>query len=243
MVQIFENLDAISHYLATEFARLAQQSIAERGVFMACLAGGKTPQRFYDRLALDPFRKEILWTQVHLFWGDERCVPPDHPESNYYQVFKSLAPKVDIPIENLHRVKGELDPALAVEAYRAELEKWAAPGLKYPAFDFVLLGMGEDGHTASLFPGSEPDPVEPLVAVTASYQGRPANRLTLTPRVFNAARSIYVMVVGSGKAPMVARVLKGDKDLLNLPVQRIQPFSCEPVWLIDREAARLIPSG
>jgi 6-phosphogluconolactonase len=239
-IQCYPDIEALSRAAADEFVFRAREACAERGQFLASLAGGGTPQQMFDMLAQLPYREEIPWQNVQIFWGDERCVPPDQAESNYRQVYVSIAQKTLLPSENLHRVKGELPPLQAAEMYRQELEKWAPEGMRWPIFDFVLLGMGEDGHTASLFPGSEPDLVDPVLAVTAAYQGRPANRVTLTPRVINSARSIYVMVAGANKAQTLAHVLQGEKNLVSLPIQRIQPAHGEMTWLVDQNAASLL---
>jgi 6-phosphogluconolactonase len=206
---------------------------------------------------------------MHFFWGDERCVPPDDLQSNYRQAYETLLSHVLVPKENIHRAKGELAPPSAAEDYARQLREFAAPGLDYPRFDLVLLGLGADGHTASLFPGSlfpdslspqvrdpaqspEGEPVEdlpsggsheggPVLAVTAEFQGRPVNRVTLTPPVFNAARNVLFLVTGQEKAMALAGTRAGRSDPLIYPAQRIEPAEGKVWWLVDEPAARMLP--
>lgn len=234
-IVIVPDAEALSRQAARRFTRLALRAIADRGRFSAVLSGGTTPGALYRRLADDPHRGQIPWRQVHLFWGDERCVPPDHPGSNFRLADKALISRVPIPPGNVHRVRGELAPQAAAQAYAAELRAFFdASG---PHFDLVLLGLGQDGHTASLFPGSDAldEKVRPVVAVTAQYQDRPAQRVTLTPPAINAARHVLFLVSGSGKAEIVQAVLEGPPE--RLPAQQIRPTTGRLTWLIDAPAA------
>jgi 6-phosphogluconolactonase len=166
---------------------LARQAVAARGAFFVALAGGSTPRPLYRRLVdLDA----LPWPETHVFWGDERTVPPDHPESNYHQARELLLDHVPVPAAQVYRIQGELDPVSAAEAYAQTLLAAAAAGEAWPRFDLVLLGLGSDGHTASLFPGSTypVEEMQPTVAVSADYGNRPAGRVSLTPPVFNSAR-------------------------------------------------------
>jgi 6-phosphogluconolactonase len=213
----------------------AGQAIEERGRFTIALAGGSTPKATYQRLARQPHRDRIVWSQVHAFWGDERCVPPESADSNYGVAHKALLSRVPIPDRNVHRMKGELPAERAAQAYAEELRRFF--GTAWPRFDLVLLGMGTDGHTASLFPGSPvlDEGERSVVAVTADYQDRPACRVTLTPVAINAARVVMFMVTGAPKAAMVRHVLEGRPG--SLPAQRIQPIDGELHWLLDAAAA------
>jgi 6-phosphogluconolactonase len=213
--------------------------VRARGRASFVLAGGKTPLDLYRQLA-DPWH-DVPWESVHVFWGDERLVPPDDPGSNYGAARETLLSRVPIPVENIHRIKGELPAAAAVADYTEQLRAWAAvydPDAPYPwpRFDLVLLGLGEDGHTASLFPGSPVGADAPVMAVTADYQGRPAGRVTLTPPVFNDARRVFFLVSGEGKADAVYNTFNTD-DPVRFPAQRIRPDAGEVLWLLDRRAA------
>jgi 6-phosphogluconolactonase len=232
-VQIFDDLTSLSKVAAEIFVENARQAIEARGRFLVVLSGGNTPMSLYRLLVHQP----VDWTHVHIFWGDERCVPVDDPGNSCGQARDALLRHVPIPQANVHRVRSELGPVSAAKEYELELQRFADPPLDWPRFDLVLLGMGDDGHTASLFPGSPVDVTEPVVAVTAHYQDRPANRVSLTPPVFNSARHIIFLVSGQSKSETLASVLKGGYHPLQLPAQRIQPTDGEVTWLVDAAAA------
>ena len=239
-IRIFQDLEELSRAAAQLFVEQAAASIAERNQFLAALNGGSTPNRLFQLLATE-YRAKVEWTKVHVFWGDERCVPPDDPGSSYGQARDILLSHVLIPDTNIHRIKGELDPASASEDYSRVLKEFATPPLDWPRFDLVYLGMGEDGHTASLFPGSPMEIYEPAIPVTAQYQDRPANRVTLTPAVFNTAHLIAFMATGEKKAQTLAEVL-GDRYNPELyPAQRIRPDDGRLIWLVDESAASKLP--
>ncbi|MBI5841814.1 MAG: 6-phosphogluconolactonase [Chloroflexi bacterium] len=237
-IQIHKNLEALSRAAVEFFAASAAQAISERGRFLVALSGGKTPQSMFQMLPDAP----VGWPRVHVFWADERCVPSDDPGSNYGQARRAFLDKVKIPEENVHRVQSDLEPAEASKSYALTLSGFAEPPLEFPRFDLVLLGMGDDGHTASLFPGSEVDASTPTLAVTAQYQDRPANRVTLTPKVFNAARQIIFLVSGESKAETLARVLDDENyQPETLPAQRIHPLGGAVTWMVDEDAASKLP--
>lgn len=236
-LRVFPDANSLSRAAAELFVETAQQAVHERGRFLAALSGGGTPSGLYRLLAETPYRSRVDWAKTHLFWGDERCVPPDDSGSNYGQARESLLAHIPIPAGNIHRIKGELDPQAASDDYAQTLKSYAEPGQAWPRFDLVLLGMGEDGHTASLFPGSPLETPSPTLAVTAHYQGRPANRVTMTPLVINDARNIVFLVIGSNKAVTLDRVLSDLKVLDELPAQRIQPTAGQLTWLVDEAAA------
>ncbi len=236
-IKVYKSIDDLSLAAAQLFIESASQAIAARGQFLVALSGGGTPNHLYRLLAGAPQRNQIDWQKVHVFWGDERIVPMDNPGSNYFQARKVLLDHVNIPMDHVHRVQSSLEPASVAIEYAQTLKEFAAPPLDWPRFDLVLLGMGDDGHTASLFPGSPVDESEPIIAVTANYQGRPANRISLTPRVFNSARRIIFLISGLSKAVTLTQVLGEDSHLDLLPAQRIQPTDGELLWLVDEAAA------
>jgi 6-phosphogluconolactonase len=155
-VRVFPDMPALSGFAAGLFSDIARDSVAQRGRFLTALSGGGTPLELYRLLALPAFRDALPWERIHFFWGDERCVPPEDPGSNYRQAYDAWLSQVPVPRENIHRVHGELPPASAAEEYSQQLSEFASPGLDYPRFDLVLLGLGADGHTASLFPQLPP---------------------------------------------------------------------------------------
>lgn len=241
-LRIFQDLESLSREAARIFSKQAAKAIEERGHFLTALNGGSTPQRLFQLFA-EEFRENIAWDKVHIFWGDERCVPPGESGSNYGQAREAFLDRVRIPDTNIHRVRGELEPAEAARDYALTLSRFAAPPIDFPRFDLVYLGMGEDGHTASLFPGSPVDVTEPVLPVTAHYQDRPANRVTLTQVVFNQARMVVFMATGEKKAGVLAEVLSGRYNPDQYPAQRIEPKAMDSrlIWLVDEEAAGRLP--
>ncbi|HEY5982594.1 MAG TPA: 6-phosphogluconolactonase [Anaerolineales bacterium] len=235
--RVFSSQDALFKAAAVVFVDAAAEAVGERGRFLVCLSGGTTPQGLYALLAQSPQRDSIDWTRVHAFWGDERCVPPEDLNSNYRTAADLLLSRVPIPSENIHRVRTELEPELAAGDYALTLRRFAEPPYAWPRFDLVLLGLGEDGHTASLFPGAKDDYEGPTLAVRSSDSQRPGWRVTLTPPVFNAARRILFLVHGAGKSKVVADVLYGGRRPELLPAQQIRPADGELIWMLDNAAA------
>lgn len=238
-VLIYEDLEHLSEAAAQQIYSLALDAIRVRSHFTFVLSGGGTPEELYRLLAGRPYQTSFPWASSHLFWGDERCVPPDQPGSNYGRARELLLAHVAVPAENVHRMKGELAPEQAAADYAAHLEQMAAGELPWPRFDVVLLGVGDDGHTASLFPGEgwPEKPSQAVKAVTAQYENRPAKRVTLAAQVINSARHVMVLAVGSKKAAAVAAALRGPRDPLKWPIQRIEPSAGVMTWLIDEAAA------
>jgi len=239
-IHIFNVLEELSRAAANLFIEQAVQSISERNRFVVALNGGSTPTRLFELLATD-YHEDVDWSKVHVFWGDERCVPPADAGNSYGQARDILLSHVLIPDSNIHRIKGELGPAEASKDYSLTLRGFASSPLEWPRFDLVYLGMGEDGHTASLFPGSPVDVSEPTMPVTAHYQDRPANRVTLTPIVFNSARMVVFMATGEKKAIPLAEVLSDRYNPAKYPAQRIDPKDGRLIWLVDEAAASKLP--
>jgi len=247
-IRIFNDVENLSRAAANLFAEQAAESINEWDRFLVALNGGNTPMRLFQLLGTD-FREQVNWSKVHIFWGDERCVLPDDPGSSYGQARDILLSRVPIPDSNIHRIKGDpstrsgqrLGTVEASKEYSLVLKAFSSPALDWPRFDLVYLGMGEDGHTASLFPGSPVDVAEPVIPVTAQYQDRPANRVTLTPVVFNSARKVVFMVTGENKANILAEVLSDRYNPKQYPAQRINPKDGVLIWLVDEEAASKLP--
>jgi 6-phosphogluconolactonase len=233
-VSVVPDPDTLSEEAARRFATQAREAVGTHGRFSVALSGGSTPQGLYHRLSQPAYRDQIPWDGVHLFWGDERCVPPDHPESNYRLARDTLIAHVPIPPDQVHRMPGEEEPAAAARAYARALEDFFCG--PHPRFDLVLLGLGADGHTASLFPGSLAlEETERLVVpVEAEYGSRPTCRLTLTLPALRAARHVLFLVAGAGKAPILARALT--EDVGEMPAARVVPTAGEVTWLVDEAA-------
>ena len=241
-VVVAPNLDEVSREAAARFQRLAADSIAAAGRFTVALSGGSTPRALYGILAESPFREAIDWPRVHLFWGDERFVPADHPDSNYRLAREAFISRVPIPAGNVHPVPTEGgDPETAAAEYEETLRRFFAPSEgEWPRFDLVLLGLGADGHIASLFPGS-PTLDEHRRLVVAAYSPKPpAWRLTLTPPVLRSAHHVAFLVSGSDKASVLREVLEGPYDPHRLPAQLVRPERGALSWLLDEAAASLL---
>ena len=235
-IRIFKDIEGLSREAANLFVGQAEDSIKHRDRFLVALNGGSTPTRLFQLLGTE-YREKVNWGKVHVFWGDERCVPPDAPGSNYRQAQEALLSHVPIPEVNIHRVKGELDPVEASKDYAHVLKEFSTAPFEFSRFDLVYLGMGEDGHTASLFPGSPVDVSEPTLPVTAQYQDRPADRVTLTQLVLNQARIVAFMATGEKKAVTLAEVLSDRYNPELYPAQRIEPKDGKLIWLVDEDAA------
>jgi len=235
---VFPDLNSLVASAAEQVVTLAGAAIAARGRFAIGLSGGSTPRPLYELLASPAFASRIDWTNVHVFWGDERCVPPDHPDSNYRMARETLLDHVPLPPDNIHRLAGELDPATAAADYEAHLRAFfAGDGEAGPRFDLLLLGMGDDSHTASLFPGTAALGETERWAAANYVEKLDAWRLTLTPPALNAAAEIMVLVSGASKADAFHAVLSGPTDPDKYPAQVLNPNNGRLRWLVDSEAA------
>ncbi|MDY6874808.1 MAG: 6-phosphogluconolactonase [Chloroflexota bacterium] len=245
-VQVYPDADSLARVTAECFVTLAAEAIIARGRFVVALSGGSTPRATYALLASREFAPRVDWSCVHVFWGDERCVPPDHPDSNYRLARQVLLDQIPISADNIHRIRGELNPGQAAVAYQAELETvLGADGRvgsrSQPSsrgrLDMILLGMGADGHTASLFPGTAPLHEQTRWVVAHYVEKLGAWRVTLTPSAINAARHIVFIVTGGGKAKRLREVLLGPYRPDVLPAQIVRPADGRLRWLVDTAAA------
>ncbi|MFN0087515.1 MAG: 6-phosphogluconolactonase [Blastocatellia bacterium] len=224
---------------ARRFAALARTFIANHGRFTVALAGGSTPKAMFSLLAAPPFSDTLAWRSIHLFWGDERCVPPDHPDSNYRMTRESLIDRVPLPPENIHPIPAEdPDPARAAERYSETIRLFFAQDA--PRFDLLFLGMGADGHTASLFPGTSALHVDDRIAAANYIEKFRAHRITLTARTINQANNILFLVAGADKAPALRAVLEGPRDIETWPSQLIAPDAGTLSWMVDEAAASML---
>jgi len=231
---VLDTPEAVAQAEADAFVKDAGDAIAERGAFFVALAGGKTPKEAYGLLAQEPRRSRIDWTRVHVFFGDERCVPPDNGDSNYKMANDAFLREVNVPLDQIHRMRGEDDPAKAAADYAAELIRVMG---KTPRFDLIMLGMGVDGHTASLFPGADPRADQDRLVRPAYVEKLSSHRITLTPLVINNARHVIVATEGLPKAPALYAVLKGPYDPSVHPIQIVAPSQGRLTWYVDRAAA------
>lgn len=242
-VAVIQTRDALMQTAASHFISAAAEAIAACGRFTVALSGGSTPQSMYALLATDPYASRVDWSRVDVFWGDERCVPPGNPVNNYRMAREALLDHVPLPKENIHRIRGEDDPVEGAAAYERILrEMFHTPiGQPQPApgarFDLILLGMGEDGHTASLFPRSAAVRETSRWVMAEHIAAVPMSRVTLTPVVINAAAEIVFLVSGREKASTLHRVLEGPYQPDTLPAQVIAPSAGRLRWLADADAA------
>jgi 6-phosphogluconolactonase len=237
-VECFSDRGEMVRMEAERIVARAGHSIGQRARFLLCLAGGSTPKPLYELLATPPFATRIDWPRVHVFWGDERCVPPDHPESNYRMAREALLDHVQLPGTNVHRIRGEDEPSKAAAAYEELLATFFGSREIRPqaSFDLVLLGMGADGHTASLFPGSAAAR-ETRRWVVASPGPQPGHwRVSLTPVLLNTAEDVTFLVSGANKADRLKDVLE-DRGSDLLPAQLIRPTHGALHWVVDTAAA------
>jgi 6-phosphogluconolactonase len=236
-IKIVPDAVTLARVAADEFHRAAEAAVQERGRFSVALSGGNTPRSVYSLLASE--HKELPWNRIHVFFGDERHVPPDDPDSNFRMASESLLSRVPIPETNVHRIHAELDAEVAAAGYEQELvDFFDLRNHDWPRFDLIFLGLGEDGHTASLFPGSK--------ALTETSRRATANwvekfktfRITLTFPVLNHAAEVVFLASGAGKAQILSEVLR--PGARKFPAQSVQPENGRLLWLLDQEAGSLL---
>ncbi|MDA8412558.1 MAG: 6-phosphogluconolactonase [Desulfobacteraceae bacterium] len=240
MIRICEDAEALSQAAAELFAAEARRAVQERGRFTVALAGGGTPQGTYELLAREPYRDRVPWQNTHVFWGDERCVPADDPRSNAAMARRALLDHVPVPPEQVHPMLCDRSPREAAVAYEALLRGFFTAG--GPRFDLILLGLGENGHTASLFPGTTvlEEQQRWVAEVYVAEEG--LHRLTLTAPAINQAARVVFLVAGNSKAHILRTVVEGDRDCPGIPVRLINPLDGDLLWLADRAAAHLLQS-
>ena len=231
-----EDPQQLAEVAARDFAAKARAAIGERGRFTVALAGGSTPKATYEVLASD-YADRLDWSSVHVFFGDERTVPPDHEDSNYRMAQRTLLSRV--PVGSVHRMRGELQPTEAAAAYEEELREFFGASDEPPSLDLILLGIGEDGHTASLFPETSALEIHDRWVVANPVLKLETTRLTLTVPVINSARAVNFLVAGEGKAEALKLILEGDADPRQYPAKLVRPAG-GPVWMVDSAAAKLL---
>jgi 6-phosphogluconolactonase len=241
-IRVLPDASALARAAADEFSRLAKESVAVRGRFTVALSGGSTPKAIFQLLATDHANGVALpWDRIQIFFGDERHVPPDHVDSNFRMANEHLLSKVPIPAGNVHRIEGEREAVEAATRYEAELRStFTESAGSLPRFDLIFLGMGADGHTASLFPGSSAlDEQRALVCATWVEKFR-SHRITFTFPLINAAAHVLFVAGGADKTAMLRHVLHGDPSGQTYPSQRIRPTNGDLVWLVDEAAAQAL---
>lgn len=235
-IRVLESDQEVARAAANCFVDIALSSISALGRFSVVLPGGSTPQRTYELLASEKYRDRIPWPKVHIFFGDERCVPPTDAASNYRMAHEAMISLLPIPARNVHRMAGEGDAVANASLYQSELQTFFDQS-EWPRFDLVLLGMGDDGHTASLFPGTKALSETEAWVLANWVEKLNAYRITLTAPAINHAANVVFLVTGAGKAKSLHQVLRGARDPQKLPAQLIQPVDGSLLWLVDKAAA------
>jgi len=230
-----ENARAIAKFIAD----LSHERVEASARFTIALSGGNSPARLYAALASPPFAERIGWQAWHVFWSDERCVPPDSPQSNYKLARETILRHVPIPEKHVHRIKGEWMPSAAANAYEEEIA--ATLGGDKPIFDLILLGIGEDGHVASLFPGSEALHTKTRLAIATLSPDRKMHRITFTLPLINAARHVAVIANDASKADVLARLMQPRQADARLPAAMVRPKAGTLHWFLAQEAASKLP--
>jgi 6-phosphogluconolactonase len=234
-IRVLPDAPTLAEAAARHVCESAQAAIDARGAFTIALSGGSTPRDLHVRLASPPLRDQVDWPRVHVFFGDERCVPPTDPQSNYRMAAETLLKHVAIPEDQIHRMRGELVPEEAALDYERQLKDFF--GDEPPRLDLILLGMGDNGHTASLFPGLTAVHEQQRWVVAEHVAEVGMWRLTLTPVVLNLAREAMFLVAGTAKASMLHQVLEGPYKPEQLPAQIVRPSPGDLTWLVDAGAA------
>jgi 6-phosphogluconolactonase len=235
MVRIFQDMESLSQAAAEQFTVLSRQSISICGRFSVALSGGSTPHRLYQILANSPYRERIHWDDVHVFWSDERCVPEDDPRSNAHMARQALLDLVPIPLANVHPIRCSLSPQDAALQYEKELREFFSS--QNPNFHLVLLGLGENGHTASLFPHTSVLNKNERWVSEVYIPELDMHRVTFTAPFINQASQVIFLVSGLEKAEVLEKVLEGNFQPHELPAQLIRPSGAHPIWLVDKAAS------
>jgi 6-phosphogluconolactonase len=236
-IKVLPNPTEVAREAADRVLAAAKSAVASRGSFSIALSGGSTPKALYELLAAEPYKSQFPWADTEIFFGDERCVPPDHKDSNYKMAREALLSKVPIPATSVHRMKGEFEAEAAATEYERILRE-RFQGTE--GIDVVLLGMGDDGHTASIFPGTSAtrEKVKPVVGYFADNSSTGKSwRITLTAPFINRAGEVLFLICGASKAKRLAEVLEGPRDPERLPFQLITPSPGQLTLLLDTAAA------
>jgi len=238
-IKIFLTSYELAEKFAEELVKIITESAKKKKIFSVALSGGSTPELLFSALG-DHFSKSAPWEYVHFFWGDERCVPPDNLESNYGMTRRILLDKIDIPSLNIHRIKGEEEPETEAIRYSEEISDFTGKRDGLPLFDLIILGLGEDGHTASIFPGHIELFNSDKICEVAVHPVTLKKRITLTGRVINNADSVTFLVTGKKKAVIVDKIIKKSPLAVDFPASYIVPEYGVLRWFIDKEAGSLL---
>ena len=236
-VRIYSDTEKVIKAIAQEFIAITKNSQQPR--FDVALSGGKTPRLLFKKLA-ETSNTEVNWNRIHFWWGDERCVPPESDESNFKLAFDHFFSKISIPAENIHRINGENNPEKEAERYSHEIKQNLNFRGEWPVFDLIILGLGDDGHTASIFPDQLELVDEPRICVHTVHPLSGRGRITLTGKVLNNASRIFFLVTGESKSMRISEIMNNNEAAKLLPAYYILPANGSLIWFLDEDAARLI---
>jgi 6-phosphogluconolactonase len=236
VIQVCNDPESLSEAAARLFVKRSRHAVQVQNQFSVALAGGHTPERTYQILSQPHFHDQVPWTKVHVFWSDERCVPPDDPRSNAHMAHQALLDRVPIPPDQIHPIRCNQNPQQAAEEYESLLRDFFAG--RSPCFDLILLGLGENGHTASIFPGTLAVEEQKRWVIAVFVAEQAMWRITMTPLLINQAAMVAFLVAGTAKARVLQRVLGGPFESYDLPAQLIQPVSGGLDWIVDEAAYR-----
>lgn len=241
MIKIFKDQTAASLEMAEALTSIAEEAVAREGRFTMALTGGSSPQTLYVLLRSDPYHQRIPWKKCYFFWGDERAVPFDDDRNNARMGFEKLLNHVPVPTDQIYRMNGGIAPDKAADDYEILLKRHF--GEQEPAFDIILLGMGADGHTASIFPGSAAVHEKNRLVTTGYNSEQGTQRITFTAPLINKARHIFFAVFGDDKAETLRQVLEGEEHPEQLPVQLVKSGQSEITWFLDEKSAKLLKNS
>lgn len=237
-IYLFNGISELAGRLAGDFKNALEKKAASGESLTVALSGGHTPKAFFEVLARSPYRNELPWDKVVFFWGDERCVPPDDVESNFKMTNDALLSHVEIPGSNIHRVLGENPPGEEAGRYESEIEKYIrSNGNGFPRFDWIFLGMGEDGHTASLFPGAPTLLEKERICVVATHPQTGQKRISITFPVINNTKRVSFLVAGAEKEFVLKEIFEKSPDSLPYPASMVHPDQGLLEWYVDKAAA------
>lgn len=237
--KIYPTPQSLAETFAADLIRMIREAEMKKSVFTIALSGGNTPKILFSVLA-EKYNRSADWSRVHFFWGDERCVTPDDPDSNYgvaYQIFFS---KIEIPPENIHRIRGEEVPGQEAVRYSEEIETFTISKDNFPVFDLVILGLGDDGHTASIFPGNLELFKSDNICEVAVHPRTGQKRVTITGKVINNSDLVIFLATGQSKAHIIDSIFKNRADSVNFPASFVVPIHGNEIWMLDKQAGEYL---
>lgn len=239
VIRIFPTMDRLARAFAADLSSKINAEVQKHKIFNIALSGGNTPRIIFDELA-DHYSGAIPWKNVHLFWGDERCVPSTHPDSNYKMAWQHLIDRINIPGANIHRIVGEAKPEAEATRYSREISDFTRSRNGWPELDMILLGVGEDGHTASIFPNQMELLHSDRICAVSVHPQTGQKRITITGEVIHMARSVVFLVGGNNKAGVIKSILQHEASAGGYPAAKVAEKAGNVEWYLDKEAAGLL---